>query len=68
MEEIRFEPNEIREAGEKVVVDLTLRARGKSTGLEVEQRIAQVWELRNGKAISVEVFATMAEALDAAGG
>jgi uncharacterized protein len=66
MDEVQFVPDEFIEAGERVVVPVTLRARGKETGLEVEQRIFQVWSVRDGLASRVEVFATLEEAMDAA--
>ena len=66
MDEVQFIPDEFIDAGEHVVVPVTLRARGKETGLEVEQRIFQVWSVRDGMASRVEVFATLEEAMDAA--
>jgi uncharacterized protein len=65
MEEIRWEPRSFREAGGRVVVEFTLRARGKSTGLEVGQDAVMVWELRDGKAIRLELYPTLEEALAA---
>jgi ketosteroid isomerase-like protein len=67
MEEVRFEPLDFIAVGESVVVPIKLRARGRSTGIEVEQEVVQIWELRGAKAIRVTVFATLDEALDAAG-
>jgi ketosteroid isomerase-like protein len=67
MDEVQFIPDEFIDAGERVVVPVSLRARGKETGLEVEQRIFQVWSVRDGKAARVEVFATLEEAMEAAG-
>jgi hypothetical protein len=48
--------------GDRVIVPITLRARGRATGIEVEQSLVQTWELEDGKAIRVEVFATVDEA------
>jgi ketosteroid isomerase-like protein len=66
MDEVRFIPDEFIDAGERVVVPVHLRARGKETGLEVEQRLVQVWSVREGKASRVEVFGTLEEAMEAA--
>ena len=66
MDEIRWEPREFIEAGDRIVVDFTLKARGKSTGLEFGQHAFMVWELRDGKAIGLELFPTLEEALAAA--
>ena len=68
MDEIRFEPHEFIAAGERVVVPFTVRARGRTSGIEVEQHAVQVWELRNELAIGVEVYATLDEALEATQG
>jgi len=67
MDEIRFEPGEFREAGGRVIVPVTLTARGRTTGLEARQELVMAWTLRDGKATRVEVFATLDEALAAAG-
>ena len=48
-------------------VRLTLTARGRTTGLEARQEFVMAWTLRDGKATRVEVFATLDEALAAAG-
>jgi hypothetical protein len=42
--------------------------RGRGSGVEAVQRVVQVWELRDGLAVGVEVFATLDEALAAARG
>jgi ketosteroid isomerase-like protein len=67
MEEIRFEPEEFIDAGERVVVPVRLVARGRGTGIEAEQRLAMVWTLREGKAVRLDTYPTKAEALAAAG-
>jgi ketosteroid isomerase-like protein len=66
MDEVRFEPTGFHEVGELVVVEVTLRARGRTTGIEAEQHVALVWRLHDGKAIRLEVFASLDEALEAA--
>jgi uncharacterized protein len=67
MEEIRFEPERFWDAGEAVVVALRLTARGRQTAIRVEQRIAQVWSIRDGRAMGVRTYTSIAEALRAAG-
>jgi uncharacterized protein len=66
MDRIEFDPERFIEVGELVVVPMTLRARGRTTGIETEQRIVQIWEVEDGKAIRVRVYATLEEALAAA--
>jgi ketosteroid isomerase-like protein len=67
MDEVRFEPERFWDAGDSVVVTMRLRARGKQTAIPVEQRFAQVWTLRDGRAIGVDVYASLDEAFTAAG-
>ena len=62
MDQIRWEPHAFHEIGGFVAVPFTLHARGKSSGLEVAQEAVQVWELRDGKAVTMQLFATLEEA------
>jgi uncharacterized protein len=68
MEGIRWDARDFRRVGDHVVVEFTLRARGKTTGLDFGQDAVMVWSLRDGKAIRAEVFETVDEALAAAEG
>jgi ketosteroid isomerase-like protein len=65
--EIRFEPLEYIDAGDRVVVLARLVGRGKSSGAEVERTWAYVWTLRDEKALRMDAYADRAEALEAAG-
>jgi ketosteroid isomerase-like protein len=67
MDRVEFEPERFIPVGELVVVPAILRTRGRTSGIETEQRIVQVWELADGKVIRVRVFATLEEAMAAAG-
>jgi ketosteroid isomerase-like protein len=66
MDWIDFEPGDFIAVGDAVVVPMTVRARGRTTGIETEQRVVQVWELEDDKAIRVQVFAELDEALTVA--
>lgn len=66
MDRVSFEAHDFIGVGERVVVPVTLRARGRTTGIETEQRLAQIWDLEDGKAIHIEVHATLEEAMAAA--
>ncbi len=66
MDRVEFAPQRFVAVGQLTVVQLTLRARGRTTGIETEQHVSQVWELRDGQAIRVRVFATLEEAIAAA--
>ena len=67
MDEVRFEPEDFIEAGDRVVVPARLVARGRDTGIEAEQRLVFVWTIRERKALRLETFATIESALDAVG-
>jgi ketosteroid isomerase-like protein len=66
MDRVGFEPHDFIGVGERVVVPVTLRARGRTTGIETSQKVVQVWELRDEKAYRIEVYATLEEAMEAA--
>ncbi|HEY1238733.1 MAG TPA: nuclear transport factor 2 family protein [Solirubrobacterales bacterium] len=65
MDEIRWDPRSFREVGDRVLVEFTLRARGKTTGLDFGQDAVMVWELRDGLAIRVSLYPTLDQALAA---
>src|ERR1700751_2688156 len=67
MEDVRFEAERLWEAGDSVVAVVRLTARGKQTGIPVEQRIAQVWTIRDGRALRAQTFSKLSEALAEAG-
>jgi ketosteroid isomerase-like protein len=65
MDEIRWNARSFREVGDRVVVEFTLSARGKTTGLDFGQDAVMVWELRDGQAIRLSVYPTLDQALAA---
>lgn len=67
MQDIRFEGERFWDAGESVVVELLLTARGRQTAIAVEQRTAGVWSVRDGRVDRIRAYATLAEALAAVG-
>ncbi len=62
-----MEAEDYIDAGERVVVILTQRGRSKATGIPVEMRFAQVWTLRDGLGIRMQLYASVEEALEAVG-
>jgi ketosteroid isomerase-like protein len=62
MDEIRWDARGFREVGDRVLVEFTLRARGKTTGLEFGQDAVMIWELRDGLAIRVSLYPTLEDA------
>jgi uncharacterized protein len=66
MEGVYFEGREFTSVGDKVLVDTKLHARGRTTGIETEQRAFLVWTLREGLVTRVDTFAERGQALEAA--
>jgi ketosteroid isomerase-like protein len=60
-------PEEIIDAGDKVVVVVFQRGVGRASGIPVERRVGQVWTVREGLAVTWQIFRDRAEALEAAG-
>ena len=56
-----------RPAGARVVVLGHIHARGRASGVEIDQGLGQVWEIEQGKAVRTTAYASQAEALEAAG-
>lgn len=65
MDEVRFEPGNFVENRGRVIVPVTLIARGRSTGIEARQELVLVWWLRDGKAVRLAAFAGLDEAMAA---
>jgi uncharacterized protein len=59
----RAEADEFLEFGDHVVVLATYHGRGRGSGVEISQEGAHVWELRDGKVVRLEIFASRAKAL-----
>jgi len=66
MDRVTFDADEFIPVGDLVVVRSVLRTRGRSSGIEAEQNIALVYELKDGKAYRISVYATVGEAIEAA--
>jgi hypothetical protein len=67
LEDVYFEGREFTAAGDQVLVETVLHARGRTTGIDVEQRAFLLWTFRDGLAVRVEPFAEREPALEAAG-
>jgi ketosteroid isomerase-like protein len=65
--EYSAEIEEVSAAGEQVVLVLRETATMRDTGVPLERDLVQLWTLREGRGVFVQVFRTKAEALDAAG-
>ena len=67
MDDIRFEAERFWDTGDHVVSRVRLTARGKQTGIPVEQLAVLVWRIADGKATQVEAFASQDQALASVG-
>jgi ketosteroid isomerase-like protein len=65
LEGIQLEPEEFIDAGDEVVVLVHARGRGRASGAEVEERVAHVWRMREGRAIRLQAYSSKQKALQA---
>jgi ketosteroid isomerase-like protein len=54
LEDVRFEPVEFHEEGEQVIVEMLLVGRGVTSGIDVEQRVALIVWVEDGKVARME--------------
>jgi ketosteroid isomerase-like protein len=64
---IRFDPEDFREAGNRVVAIGQLSARARVTGAGVNARVALLIEYREGRVSRVRTYTDVDEALEATG-
>jgi ketosteroid isomerase-like protein len=62
-----LEVEEYIDAGVYVVVILNQRGFAKATGVPVNMRFAQVWTMRDGQTIRMQMYANLDEAFEAVG-
>jgi ketosteroid isomerase-like protein len=62
-EEFSVVPERFIDAGERAVVIETLRGRGRTSGLEIENRSAVIWTVQEGQVIRMEMGLDPEEAL-----
>jgi ketosteroid isomerase-like protein len=60
-------PEECVDGGDRVVVTVLSRGRGRGSGIEVDARFHRVYTLRDGKVVRMDEFAQRSEALESAG-
>ena len=67
LSEFQAEYSEIRDLGDRTVAIGHMRARGTTSGAEVESPIGSVVEFKNGKGLQIRTYFDPHEALEAAG-
>jgi ketosteroid isomerase-like protein len=60
-----MEPQDLIDAGDKVVASVRLIGVGRQSGVETMANAAHVWTFREGRILRLAVFQTMEEALEA---
>jgi ketosteroid isomerase-like protein len=65
--ELEVTTEEFIDAGDRVLVAVHHRGRGRGSGIEVDSRFYLVYSLRSGKVTRSDEYATRNEALEAAG-
>src|SRR5215212_5135710 len=66
-EDYRQERKGLIDAGEEVIVPTLEHGRGKASGVELDRQTVGVWTMRDGKAVRIRFYPTVAEALEAVG-
>jgi ketosteroid isomerase-like protein len=61
------EAEEMVAAGDRVVVLVRHRGRGKESGIDVDLRYAMVWTLRDSRAVRMDMYPTRDDAMQAVG-
>ena len=64
---VSFEIENVVTAGDEVVTSIRISARGRVSGLVIEQRIPTVWTVQRGRVVRVRGYRDEAEALEAVG-
>jgi uncharacterized protein len=54
--DFRLGPAEVLERGEEVLVIARYTGRGRVSGVELDERVAHLWEFRDGLAVQVRMF------------
>jgi len=66
-ETLGFDLEEIRDLGDRVLLTGRLRAKARQTGVDTDSRIGAIVTFAEGRVTRFQTYATVAEALEAAG-
>lgn len=62
-EALHFEPEQFFQIGNRIVVVIRMRGKGRESGVPVEDRIAHLWTLRDGRAWRLQVYSDPDQAI-----
>src|SRR5688500_17549955 len=66
--DFRFEPQELIDAGDRVVAHVKVSGKGRGSGVEAEMHVFNIWTLSQGKVVRLAGgYTERAETLEAAG-
>jgi ketosteroid isomerase-like protein len=65
VDDVRLEPDEFLEVGDKVVVPLRIVVKGHESGIEAAQALTMVWTIRDGMVIRMDAYPDKSSALEA---
>jgi ketosteroid isomerase-like protein len=60
--EFQMEPVELLERGEDVLAVVRYRARGRASGMEIDEHVAHLWEFREDLAVRMRMFGDVRKA------
>src|SRR5688572_13540225 len=67
-DDFRFEPQELIDAGDRVVAHIKISGKGRGSGVETEMHVFNIWTLSQGKVVRLAGgYTERAETLEAAG-
>ncbi len=66
-EDAHVDVTDLTDAGDHVLVSLTIRGRGRQSGATTTWELWHVWTVRDGRFIHGQAFSRKADALEAAG-
>jgi ketosteroid isomerase-like protein len=66
-DDFHFTPQVFHEHGDKIVVILKMTGTGRASGVPVEERIAHLWRIDDGRAVELHAYTDPGDALEAAG-
>ena len=65
--DFQFQPEELRDAGDRVLATVHEHGVGRASGIIVDRRHYALWTFREGKIVRLRVYLDRNEALEAAG-
>lgn len=66
-EDSHVDVTDLTDAGDRVLVSLTIRGRGRQSGAPATWDLWHVWTVRNGRFVHGQAFTSKTDALEAAG-